>query len=96
MALPAPGAIRVLHVRTVRGNGGGPEKTVFRSAGYFQQLGVAAQALHAFRAAYRQAWALFKQRASAVFPGGTLLMRKRFAVPCDPLDAACWCQLAVT
>ena len=59
-------------------------------------LVLAAQALHAFRTAYRQAWALFKRGAAAVFPGGTLLMRKRFGVPCDPLDAACWCQLAVT
>ena len=40
--------------------------------------------------------ALFQQGANAVFPGGTLLMRRRFGVPCDPLDATCWCQLAVT
>lgn len=42
----AQGAIRVLHVRTVRGNGGGPEKTIFRSGDYFRRLGVAAEALY--------------------------------------------------
>jgi glycosyltransferase involved in cell wall biosynthesis len=40
------GAIRVLHVRTVRGNGGGPEKTVFRSGEYFHRFGVAPEALY--------------------------------------------------
>jgi hypothetical protein len=28
--------------------------------------------------------------------GGTLLMSRRFGVECGTLDAACWCQLAVT
>jgi REP element-mobilizing transposase RayT len=59
-------------------------------------LELAVQALRAFREAYRQAWELFKRGAEVVFPGGTLLLRKRFRVPCDPLDAACWCQLAST
>jgi REP element-mobilizing transposase RayT len=59
-------------------------------------LGLATKAIRAFRTAYRQAWKLFKQGARAVFPGGTLQMRRRFGVPCDPLDAACWCQLAVS
>ena len=59
-------------------------------------LRAAAAALRAFRIAYRQAWELFKQGAKAIFPGGTLLLRRRFAVPCEQLDAACWCHLAVT
>lgn len=42
----APGAIRVLHVRTVRGNGGGPEKTLFRGAAYYPRFGVSAEALY--------------------------------------------------
>jgi glycosyltransferase involved in cell wall biosynthesis len=46
-ALPVrQGEIRVLHVRTVRGNGGGPEKTVFRSGEYFHRFGVAPEALY--------------------------------------------------
>jgi hypothetical protein len=59
-------------------------------------LRLAVQALRAFRSAYRRAWELFKRGAAAVFPGGTLMLRKRFGVPCDPLDAAVWCQLAFT
>jgi hypothetical protein len=59
-------------------------------------LRVAVEAVVAFRVAYRQAWELFKRGAEAIFPGGTLLMRKRFGVRCGSLNAACWCQLAVT
>jgi hypothetical protein len=59
-------------------------------------LRLAARALRAFRSAYRRAWELFKKGVAAVFPGGTLLLRKRFGVACEPLDAACWCQLAPT
>jgi len=56
----------------------------------------ASRALQAFRIAYRAAWLLFKRGAKAVvFPGGTLLMHRRYGLPCDPLDAACFCQLAV-
>jgi putative transposase len=47
-------------------------------------------ALQAFRIAYREAWVLFKRGAkAAVFPGGTLLMHRRYGLPCDPLDASC-------
>ncbi|MBN1653474.1 MAG: hypothetical protein JXA30_06825, partial [Deltaproteobacteria bacterium] len=54
-------------------------------------------ALKAFRIAYREAWLLFKRGAKAVlFPGGTLLMHRRYGLPCDPLDASYWCQLAVS
>ena len=54
-------------------------------------------ALRAFRIAYREAWVLFKRGAKAVvFPGGTLLMHRRYGLPCDPLDASYFCQLAVT
>ncbi len=38
--------IRVLHVRTVSGNGGGPEKTLFRSADYLPSYGVHAEAFY--------------------------------------------------
>jgi len=58
-------------------------------------LSLATKALQAFRYAYREAWKRFRQGLEAVFPGGTLLMHRRFGVRCDPLDAACWCQLAV-
>jgi len=61
-----------------------------------EALSLATRAVQAFRYAYREAWKLFKQGVTAVFPGGTLLMRRRFNVPCDPLEAFCWCQLAVT
>ncbi len=57
-------------------------------------LSAAATALKLFRMAYREAWKRFKEVGSAVFPGGTLLMRKRFGAECEPLDAACWCELA--
>ena len=39
-------AIRVLHVRTVRGNGGGPEKTILLGARYLPPLGVRSEALY--------------------------------------------------
>jgi REP element-mobilizing transposase RayT len=58
------------------------------------QLGI--RALRSFRLAYREAWQALKRGVLAVFPGGTLLMKRRFHVPCDPLDAACFCQLART
>jgi putative transposase len=56
-------------------------------------LSVAKAALQAFRRAYREAWKAFKAGAAAIFPGGTLLMRRRFGQPCEPLDA-CWCVTA--
>ena len=63
------------------------------AGGDAQALKVAATALKLFRLAYRQAWQAFKDGLDAVFPGGTLLMQKRFGVRCEPLDA-CWCELA--
>ena len=59
-----------------------------------EALSLATKAVQTFRIAYREAWALFQRKAKAVFPGGTMLMRRRFGVECDPLDAKCWCQLA--
>jgi REP element-mobilizing transposase RayT len=61
-----------------------------------EALRLATKAIRTFRAAYREACALFKRGIKTVFPGGTLLMQRRFNVPCDPLDASCWCQLAAT
>jgi putative transposase len=60
-----------------------------------EALRTAAKALRTFRSLYRQAWSLFKQGLQATFPGGTLLMRKRFGAACDPLDAY-WCDRAFT
>jgi glycosyltransferase involved in cell wall biosynthesis len=40
------GAIRVLHVRTVAGNGGGPEKTLLQSPKHLARLGVHSEALY--------------------------------------------------
>ncbi|NLF29963.1 MAG: glycosyltransferase family 4 protein [Planctomycetes bacterium] len=40
------GTPRVLHVRTVKGNGGGPEKTLLRGAVHLRRLGVHAEALY--------------------------------------------------
>ncbi len=50
-------------------------------------------ALKLFRMAYREAWERFKVTASAVFPGGTWLMHRRYLQSCTPLDA-CWCLRA--
>jgi hypothetical protein len=66
------------------------------AGGDHKALVAAVEALRAFRIAYREAWARFKRGARAIFPGGTLLMRRRFGVPCAPLVASCWCQLGVT
>ena len=63
------------------------------AGGDHEAMSTAALALKLFRLAYRQAWKRFKDGLDVVFPGGTLLMRKRFGVACDPLDA-CWCELA--
>jgi hypothetical protein len=52
------------------------------------------QALRAFRNAYRAAWKQLKAGVLTLFPGGTLLLRKRFGVACEPLEAACFCLLA--
>ncbi|MGD8859950.1 MAG: transposase [Myxococcales bacterium] len=64
------------------------------AGGDAKALATAAAALKLFRIAYREAWKQFKELGSAVFPGGTLLMHKRFGVECEPLDVACWCELA--
>jgi putative transposase len=54
---------------------------------------LAKHALKQFRLAYRAAWKSFKSGARAVFPGGTLLMKQRYGLPCEVLDA-CWCVRA--
>ena len=65
------------------------------AAGDKRALSAAATALKLFRIAYREAWVAFKDGVAAVFPGGTLMMRRRYRVQCEPLDA-CWCHLAPT
>ena len=52
-----------------------------------QAMGTAALALKLFRLAYREAWRGFKDGLEVVFPGGTLLMHRRFGATCEPLDA---------
>lgn len=63
----AQGIIRVLHVRTVCGNGGGPEKTIFRGADYLPALGVEAEALYLLDA-HAPADALRAMGAAASMP----------------------------
>ena len=63
------------------------------AGGDAQAMKMAATALKLVRLAYREAWKSFKVHLQPVFPGGTLLMHKRFGVQCDPLDT-CWCLLA--
>jgi len=65
------------------------------AGGDAEALSTATKALRSFRSLYRRAWQLFKQGAEAIFPGGTLLMRKRYGARCDALDA-CWCHRAIT
>jgi putative transposase len=57
---------------------------------------LATQAVRAFREAYRAAWLLFCRGQHALFPAGTLLMRKRYSVPCDPDDFAWCCRAPAT
>lgn len=59
-----------------------------------QGLQLAVKALRAFRLAYREAWEAFQRGEHAIFPGGTLLMRKRFKMPSEACDAGTWCELA--
>jgi putative transposase len=58
-----------------------------------QTLSTAKLALKLFRIAYREAWKHFKKTASAVFPGGTWLMHRRYGQACTTLDAW-WCVRA--
>jgi hypothetical protein len=63
------------------------------AGGDAEALRLGKKALKLFRLAYRAAWNQFKAGIEAIFPGGTLLMRTRFAQRCAPLDV-CWCVLA--
>ncbi|MCA9531932.1 MAG: hypothetical protein KC543_17535 [Myxococcales bacterium] len=67
---------------------------VVAAGGDAQARAAALRAIKLFRATYREAWRLFRRGLYAIFPGGTLLLRKRFRVECTDLDV-CWCQLAV-
>jgi putative transposase len=55
---------------------------------------LAIAAVRAFREAYRVAWRAFCDGAQAIFPSGTLQMRKLYKVQCAPDDFA-WCCLAL-
>jgi REP element-mobilizing transposase RayT len=63
------------------------------AGGDSQALSAGKLALKLFRLSYRVAWEKFKSFACATFPGGTLLMRKRFGQACTALDV-CWCVTA--
>jgi len=83
----SPSTVRAVEKLNPQIAAGGDSEALERATG----------ALKAFRIAYREAWLLFKRGAKAVlFPGGTLLMHRRYGLPCDPLDASRFCQLAVT
>jgi putative transposase len=60
------------------------------AGGNHQAMAQAVQALRLFRQRYRDAWKAFCKGMAVVFPGGTLLLRLRFNVPCEPLDTP-WC-----
>lgn len=62
------------------------------AGGDARALSRALLAVKMFRALYRDAWILFKQGGHAIFPGGTLLMRKRYRFPVGKLDVS-WCVL---
>ena len=76
---------------TIRPHGNLTPRLASGGDGQAMKLGI--EALKRFRTAYRQAWRDFKRGLRAVFPGGTLLMRTRYGLPCEPLDA-CWCEVA--
>jgi REP element-mobilizing transposase RayT len=56
-------------------------------------LSAAKRALKQFRYEYREAWKRFKAGVEALFPGGTLLMCRRYGQPSSELDAF-WCVTA--
>jgi putative transposase len=70
-----------------------PKRTMnprLAAGGNLEAMKQAAQALRSFRERYRRAWMAFCKGIAVLFPAGTLLMRRRFNVPCEPLDTP-WC-----
>jgi len=80
--------IRVLHVRTVAGNGGGPERTIFRGAAHLPALGIHAEALFLLDAR-TPGDRLAAQAAGADMP--VHLVTERSAL--DPAGAAAFARL---
>jgi putative transposase len=68
-------------------------KPCLAAGGHHEVMIEAKRALRYFRQRYREQWRLFCTGAAAIFPGGTLLMRRLFNVACEPLDAP-WCLRA--
>ncbi len=81
-------AMRVLHVRTVKGNGGGPEKTLLRSAGHLGRLGVHAEALYLLDA-HTPSDALLERARRSQLP--VHVVRERSAL--DPAGAGALARL---
>lgn len=85
---PTDTALRVLHVRTVAGNGGGPDKTILRSARYMPGLGVRAEALY-LASAHVSYDALATRAADCGMP--VHFAEERSAI--DPAGAAAFARL---
>ena len=67
-----------------------------KAAGDGERYRLAKQAVRAFREAYRMALRKFRNGVTkALFPSGTLMMRKRFKVRCSA-DDFFWCCRATT
>ncbi|MCS6760192.1 MAG: hypothetical protein MO852_15615, partial [Candidatus Devosia euplotis] len=60
-------------------------------AGDPETLAAAKHILRSFRQRYREAWKALKRGLDACFPAGTLLMRTRFGLECEPIPAIPWC-----
>jgi putative transposase len=67
--------------------------TVKAGAGQSAAYQLAIKAVRSFREAYRAARALLCAGKQAVFPAGTLLLRKLLGVQCTEPDFGCWCCL---
>ena len=68
----------------------GKRNPTVKAGGDAVAYNLARKAVRTFRDAYRIAWRMFCDGARVVFPAGTLLMRKRYGVECDPDDFD-WC-----
>ena len=64
------------------------------AAGRRERLELAKQALREFRAAYRDAYELYRRGEAAVFPFGTYLMAKWHRVQCESDPGLPWCAAA--
>lgn len=68
----------------------GQRNPTVKASGDVEAYELARKAVRAFREAYRLAWKRFCKGIRAIFPAGTLLMRKHYGVECEPDDFS-WC-----